>query len=59
MERPRKKELMTLYGWTILIVSVGFTTGSLVWCLARVLRNHGKQDRLHGTSDLNVRDTDG
>jgi hypothetical protein len=49
---------MSLYGWILLILSVGFTTGSLVWCLARVLRNHGKQDRLHATSDLDPRDTD-
>ena len=49
---------MSLYGWTILILSVGLTTGSLVWCLARVLKNHGKQDRLHGPSDLNLSDTD-
>ena len=58
MERPGKKILMSLYGWTLLIVSVGFTTGSLVWCLARVLRNHGKQDRLHATSDLDPRETE-
>lgn len=49
---------MSLYGWTILLLSVGFTTGSLVWCLARVLKNHAKKGRLHGTSDLDPRDTD-
>ena len=49
---------MSLYGWTILILSVGFTTGSLVWCLVRVLKNHGKNNRLHATSDLDPRDTD-
>jgi hypothetical protein len=49
---------MSLYGWILLILSVGFTTGSLVWCLARVLRNPGKQDRLHATSDLDPRKTD-
>ena len=49
---------MSFYGWTILILSVGSTTGFLIWCLARVLRNQAKQDRLHGTSDLNPPDTD-
>lgn len=49
---------MTLYGWILLTVSVGFTTGSLVWCLARVLKNHGKQDRLRATADLDPRETD-
>ena len=49
---------MSLYGWAILFLSVGGTTGTLIWCLARVLRNHGKQDRLRGTSDLDPRETD-
>jgi len=49
---------MSLFGWTLLLVSVGFTTGSLVLLLTRVLRNHGKQDRLHATSDLDPRETD-
>ena len=49
---------MSLFGWALLLVSVGFTTGSLVWLLTRVLRNHGKQDRLHATSDLDPRETD-
>jgi len=58
MERPGKENPVSLYGWTILILSVGFTTGSLIWCLARVLKNHGKQDRLHAPTDLDPRETD-
>ena len=58
MERPGKENPVSLYGWTILILSVGFTTGSLIWCLARVLKNHGKQDRLHAPTDLDPRKTD-
>jgi hypothetical protein len=49
---------MSLYGWMILILSVGGTSGFLVWCLARVLRNQANQDRLHGPADLDPRDTD-
>ena len=49
---------MTLYGWTLLAVSVGGTTGFLIWCLARVLRNQAKQDRLRATADLDPRDAD-
>ena len=49
---------MSLYGWVLLVISVGGTTGFLVWCLARVLKNHGKQDRLSATSDLDPRETD-
>ena len=49
---------MSLYGWVILVASVGGTTGFLVWCLARVLKNHGKQDHLRAPADLDPRQTD-
>ena len=49
---------MSLYGWVLLVVCVGGTTGFLVWCLARVLRNQGNKDRLRATTDLDPRDTD-
>lgn len=49
---------MSLYGWTLLILSTGFTSGFLIWCLARVLNNHRTKDRLHGPSDLDPRETD-
>jgi len=49
---------MSLYGWIILVASVGGTTGFLVWCLARVLKNHGKQARLRTPADLDPRNTD-
>ena len=50
---------MSLYGWVILVISVGGTTGFLVWCLARVLKNHSQKGRLHGTSDLEPRSFEG
>ncbi len=49
---------MTLYGWIILALSVGGTTGSLLWCFARVIREHKKVDRLHAPTDLDPRKTD-
>jgi endo-1,4-beta-mannosidase len=49
---------MSLYGWIILALSVGGTTGSLVWCFARVLRNLEKTDRLHAPADLDPTKTD-
>ena len=49
---------MSLYGWIILVLSVGGITGSLIWCLARVLRNQGQQDRLRSTADLDPGDPD-
>ena len=48
---------MSLYGWVILVISVGGTTGFLLWCLARVLRNQGQQDRLRATTDFDPMDT--
>lgn len=58
MEGTGEESRMSFYGWTILLLSVATTTGSLVWCLARVLKNHGRQNRLHAPSDLDPRDTD-
>ena len=49
---------MSLYGWIILALSVGGTTGALVWCFARVLRNLEKTDRLHAPTDLDPTKTD-
>ena len=49
---------MSLYGWIVLALSVGGTTGSLIWCFARVIRNLGKTDRLHATTDLDPHDAD-
>ena len=49
---------MSPYGWILLLLSVGGTTGFLIWCLARVLKNQGQQDRLRSTADLDPGDTD-
>ena len=49
---------MSLYGWIVLTLSVGGTTGSLIWCFARVIRNLGKTSRLHATTDLDPHDAD-
>ena len=49
---------MSLYGWVLLAVCVGGTTGFLIWCLARVLKNHGQQNRLRSPADLTPGDHD-
>lgn len=49
---------MSLYGWIVLTLSVGGTTGSLIWCFARVIRNLKKTDRLHATTDLDPHNVD-
>jgi hypothetical protein len=48
---------MTLYGWIILILSVGGTTGCLIGCFLRVIREHNKADRIHAPTDLDPRKT--
>ena len=49
---------MSPYGWILLLLSVGGTTGFLIWCLARVLKNHGQQNRLRSPADLTPGDPD-
>jgi len=41
---------MTLGGWTTMLLSVGFVTGLLLWCVARVLRTPGAAEHLHAPS---------
>jgi len=48
---------MSLWGWLILGMAVGGTTGFLAWCLLRVLGNQDK-NHLHATTDLDPRQTD-
>ena len=49
---------MSLYGWIILILSVGGTTSCLIGCFLRVIREHKKTDRNHSPADLDPRKTD-
>jgi hypothetical protein len=49
---------MSLYGWMILILSVGGTTSCLIGCFLRVIREHKKTDRNHSPADLDPRKTD-
>lgn len=42
-------------GWVIMILSVGFVTGLLAWCIWRVLRESSPQ-KLHGQLDVDTHD---
>ncbi len=50
---------MTLGGWIVMLLSVGFVTGLLGWCVARVLRTPGAAEHVQATSDLEVHDREG
>ncbi len=49
---------MTLYGWIIMIISVGFVTGLFLWCMFRVLAYKPPTNKLHGIDDIDTQDTD-
>jgi transcription initiation factor TFIID subunit TAF12 len=42
---------MTRWGWLLMGVSVGGTTGLFVWCLWRVLRTPESREKVHGVLD--------
>jgi len=43
---------MTLGGWITMLFSVGFVTGLLIWCVARVLRTPGAAQPLRAPADI-------
>lgn len=47
---------MNIGGWIIMIVSVGATTGLLVWCLVKVMKEPEAEERLHGQLDVDTGD---
>lgn len=47
---------MTLGGWMTMILSVGFVTGLLGWCVWRVLREPGATQHLHTPADIETED---
>lgn len=46
---------ITLGGWITMILSVGFVTGLLAWCIHRVLRESSPQ-KLHSPLDTETPD---
>ena len=49
---------MSLGGWMIMILSVGGTTGALLWCIVRVLKIPKSTEKLHGQIELHTPDQD-
>lgn len=47
---------MNAQGWIIMLVSVGFTTGLLAWCLYKVLSEPGETEHLHSQADIDPHD---
>jgi len=41
---------MTPGGWFVMLLSVGSVSALFLWCLWKVLRTPGEQDKLHGFS---------
>ena len=39
---------MTTGGWITMIVSVGFVTTLLTWCIYKVMTTSGETEKMHG-----------
>jgi len=39
---------MTFWGWLIMVLSVGGTTGLFVWAFYKVLTTPGESEKVHG-----------
>lgn len=49
---------MNLWGWIIMLLSVGGTTFSIIWCIIRVLSKPGETEKIHGQIDIHTPDRD-
>jgi len=47
---------MTLGGWIIMVLSVGFVTLLLAWCIWRVVATPGSTEHLHSQVDIDTHD---
>lgn len=47
---------MTTGGWIIMVLSVGFVTGLLAWCIWKVLTTPGSETHLHSQADIQTPD---
>ena len=43
-------------GWIVMIVSVGFMTGLLAWCIYKVMATPGTSEHLHSPADIEPTD---
>ena len=49
---------MTLGGWITMLLSVGFVTGLLAWCVWLVLGRPEATEHLHAPADIDTADVD-
>ncbi|MFA7236553.1 MAG: hypothetical protein WC058_06800 [Phycisphaeraceae bacterium] len=42
---------LTPGGWTVMLLSVGFVTILLTWCIGKVVTTPGSEEHLHSQSD--------
>lgn len=49
---------LTAGGWGVMLLSVGFVTGLLLWCMWRVLATPGETEHLHSQADIETPDID-
>ena len=47
---------MTLSGWVVMLLSVGFVTGLAVWCIYRVMKEPEAPQRLHAQDEIDTHD---
>lgn len=47
---------MTIGGWITMLLSVGFVTGLLAWCILKVLTTPGTSEHLHSQADIDPGD---
>lgn len=49
---------MTAGGWLVMLVSVGFVAGLLLWCVYKVIVTPGSTERLHAQADIETPDVE-
>lgn len=55
---PSPSYHLTAGGWMVMLLSVGFVTGLLAWCLWKVLATPGETEHLHSQADIEPPDRD-
>ena len=43
---------LSLGGWILMVLSVGFMTGLLAWCIYKVVSTPGSTQRVHSQADI-------
>jgi len=49
---------MTIGGWITMLLSVGFVTGLLSWCIFKVITTPGSSEHVHSQIDIDPHDSE-